>query len=137
MRKKLIAAFAFTAVVCGNAPVALATSSASQKSAQHSPSETQHHPCCPGFHVQMAALLFVMIPPADMPCGDQRPCCAKQGPQNPPAVTPTTKGKRPRSEGVLTAAAEQGLNRPRCIAVQIAGRDYLPSYFVRSTVLRI
>lgn len=136
MRKKLISALVLAAVACWNIPVVLAMPSALQRPIQQE-SKAQGDSCCPRFHVQLAAPLLAVIPPPEMPCGEQRPCCAKQGPQNPPALITTTRVERPKARTAPTNTAGEKPQFEPAGAQQGSAKKFLPSYFVRSTVLRI
>ncbi len=84
-----------------------------------------------------AAMLVTAISPA-MPCGDEHPCCAKRAPESPASLPAVTEVLRP---GVLEMAAQIsdpafGL-RNDAFKSLAASEFPLPSYFPRSTVLRI
>lgn len=136
MRKRLIAAWLLATLACWNVPVALAMPGAPQKARQQA-SEAQDHSCCPRFHMQLAAPLFVVIPPAQMPCDDQHPCCAKQGPENPPALTTVTRVERPKAHVVVASTTSQKPQTDAGVVERSFAAKFLPSYSVRSTVLRI
>jgi hypothetical protein len=136
MKKRLIATWLLASLACWNVPVTLAMPAASQKTSQQA-SEAQDHSCCPRFHMQLAARFFVVIPPAQMPCDDQHPCCAKPGPENPPALTAVTRVERPKAHVAVASATPQNLQTECGVVRRSFPTKFLASYSVRSTVLRI
>ena len=139
MKKRLNAALVLTALAGWSVQGALAASSSSiaEKSAQQAAVSEQDHSCCPGVHSRFVPPLFVKPGPASMPCGEQHPCCAKQGPENPPSLPATTKLAAPGFDGVLTAIADQDRDDATLVGTEASARNLLRSYSARSTVLRI
>jgi len=141
MKEKFIAAVVLASLALWSVPAAFAStlhpgSSISEKPAEQIASGRDHS-CCPGFHSRIVLPLFVTPAPAEMPCGDQHPCCAKPAPQNSPALPAAGPTVRPGSEGAPVAIADQyGDGRAR-IAAEATGRNPFQPYSVRSTVLRI
>jgi hypothetical protein len=141
MTKRLIAAVVLASLACWSVPVALASSAQigsmmAQKSAAQPASSAHDHACCPGIHSRFVPPVFVMPPPADIPC-DQHPCCAKQAPQNPPALPAASRTLRPGSDGAPVTVAEHKLGvRIRPLAEGTSNSPFQIS-FIRSTVLRI
>src|SRR6266568_295718 len=136
MKKRFIAALVLTVLAVWSVPGALAASSSSmaQKSGQQA--GEQDHSCCPGVHSRFVPPLFVKPGPASMPCGEQHPCCAKQGPENPPSLPATTKLAAPGFGGVLTAIGDQHRDDAMPVGTHPSAMTLLRSYSARSTVLR-
>lgn len=143
MRNRFIAAVVLASLACSSVPASFASakSSASLNShrpSQPSPSAAQHHSCCPGFHSSFVDQLFVELSPVpEMPCGDRHPCCERQAPQNPPALTAALRVERPRSQSESARVADPNVSCGTDIAADTSEISFFPSYFVRSTVLRI
>jgi hypothetical protein len=140
MTKRLIAAVVLASLACWSIPVALASSVQisvmAQKSAAQPASGAHDHSCCPGIHSRFVPPLFVAPSPADVPC-DRHPCCAKQAPQNPPALPAASRTLRPGSDGVPVTVAEHKLGiRTRSLAGITSSSPFQISS-IRSTVLRI
>ena len=94
------------------------------------------HSCCPKVHSRFVPPVFVKPGPASMPCGDQHPCCAKPGPENPPSLPATTRLAAPGSDGMVVAIADQLRDEATLVAMLASDRNPLRSYSARSTVLR-
>jgi len=141
MKNRCIAVLLLASLIGWSMPVAFASPAkplpqAAQESVRHSDSSGHSHACCPGAHSLLDPVLLVNAEPAAMPCGDEHPCCAKSGPHNPPTLPGTTKIARPDSEGSLATISEHcRAGRTRITAETSV--NVFPSYFERSTVLRI
>lgn len=90
------------------------------------------HACCPGGHSAFGLPIYAS--PAAMPCGGQRPCCAKQSPAK-PALLALNQENRPGLESAPIQTSDGARNDRSSAAVTSAGLS--PSLFLRSTVLRI
>ena len=141
MTKRLIAAVLLASLACWTVPVALASSAQTgsmmaQKSAAKPASSAPDHACCPGIHSRLVPPVFVMPSPAEIPC-DQHPCCAKQAPQDPPALPAASRTLRPGSDGAPVKVAEHELGvRTRTLA-EVTNSSPFQISSIRSTVLRI
>lgn len=139
MTKRFIAAAVLASLALWSVPASLAStqpgSSISEKPAEQIAS-AHDHSCCPGFHSRIVLPLFVAPAPAEMPCGEQHPCCAKQTPQNLPALPAASPTVRPGSEGAPMAIAEQYRDGRTRITAEAAGSNPFQPYSLRSTVLR-
>jgi hypothetical protein len=139
MMKRLIAALVLTALAGWSVPGSLAASSSSiaEKSGQQAAASEHDHLCCPGVHSRFVPPLFVKPGPASVPCGEQHPCCAKPGSENPPSLPANTKLTAPGSDGTLVAIADQDRDDRTLVGTQASGRNPLRAHSARSTVLRI
>jgi hypothetical protein len=133
MKSRFIAALMLAMLALGSVPRAWAASS----SATQAKSAAGHdHSCCPKVHSRFVPPVFVKPGPASMPCGDQHPCCAKQGPENPPSLPATTRLAAPGSDGMVVAIADQLRDEATLVAMLASDKNPLRSYSARSTVLR-
>jgi hypothetical protein len=147
MKKRLIAAVVLASLACWSVPGALAAASdafsrtvqtpAQPSSSSSNSSGTHDHSCCHGARPKFVVPLFVSLTPVQMPCGDQHPCCAKHGSENSPALTASTRIERPRLESSLASVTKQFPKAGTGVATEIRGNNFLPSYAIRSSVLRI
>jgi len=140
MKKRFIAAVVLASLTLWGVPAAFAStlqpgSSISEKPAEQIAS-AHDHSCCPGFHSRIVLPPFVTPAPAEMPCGEQHPCCAKPAPQNSPALPSASPTVRPGSEGAPMAVAYQYRDGRTRIAAGAAGNNPFQQYSVQSTVLR-
>jgi len=140
MRKKVIAALVLASLAVWSVPVSFASAKRSAplnyNGRQPSPAAAQHHSCCPGFHSPFVEQLFAELAPVpEMPCGDQHPCCARQVPENPPALTAASRVERPGSQSDFVSVTNPNASRGGAIAVETSG--FFPPHFARSIVLRI
>jgi len=140
MKKRFIAAVVLASLALWSAPIAFASpmqpeTSTAQKPVEPS-SSTNVPDCCPGVHSRFVPPLAVIPSPAEVPC-EQHPCCAKQAPQNSPALPAASARVRPRSEGVPVAIAEQHRDDRPGVTAEATGSNPFRLYSVRSTVLRI
>lgn len=141
MKKRFIAAVVLASVGLWSVPVALASPPQSRSSTEQKlahPSSAGHdHSCCPGVTSRFVPPLFVAPAPASIPCGDEHPCCANPGPENPPSLPAATASARPGSEAVPAAIADRHHDGRAHMAAAVSGTNSFPSYSARSTVLRI
>ncbi len=72
-----------------------------------------------------------------MPCNEQHPCCARQGPTNPSSLPAASKNSRADSQDVAPVVAHEKFKLPLRIAMADCRGSSRRSYFERSTVLRI
>lgn len=141
MKKRFIAAIVLASLAEWSVPVAFASaplsrSSTSEKSAQQT-AATHDASCCPGVPSRFEPPVFVTAAPAEMPCGEQHPCCAKPAPPNSPGLPAPNSTVRRGSDGAPVTIADQHRDgRPR-IAAGTSGSNPFQPYSVRSTVLRI
>lgn len=141
MKKRCIAALVVVALAWWSVPVALASPTqahpfASPEPDQRAAPKAHDHSCCPGLHSLFATLALVRVAPAAMPCGDQHPCCTKQGPDNLPSLPAATRVVRPDSHDLAATLREDKHYVRNCIDEK-PSIDLFQSYFERSTVLRI
>lgn len=92
------------------------------------------HSCCPRQHFAFALPIFVSPAPANMPCGGQSPCCAKQAPAK-PALLAVNQHERPALEIAPVGRNDQAPNHRTDTAPNSSSLP--PSLFLHSTVLRI
>lgn len=142
MRKRFIAAVVLASLTYWSVPASFASAKSSAFPNSHRPvppppSEAQHHSCCPGFHSPFVEqLVEELLPVPEMPCGERHPCCARQAPQNPPALTAASRVERPRSQSKVAVAAFK-VSCGKNISAETSDAFPFPSYLVKSTVLRI
>ena len=142
MKKRLIAAVVLVSLALMNVPVALAFPlqagpSTTAKPVEPAASLGHDHSYCRRVHAKFVPMLFVTPAPAGMPCSDQHPCCAKPGPEDPPALPAASKSVRSSSEAApVTVADGHRDGRIRTAATTMSGDAFQP-YSTRSTVLRI
>jgi hypothetical protein len=105
--------------------------------ANQTPSRVHGHSCCPHIQIRFAPPLFVMPAPAAMPCGEQHPCCARQGHENPQSLPAASTSSRPDGNGVSIPIADQRRDNRTRTAAEVEGSNPFQSYCTRSTVLRI
>src|SRR5580765_7879835 len=106
MKSRFIAALMLATLALCSAPAAWAAPSSSDTDKTNQ-AAGQDHSCCPRGHSRFVPPVFVKPAPASMPCGDQHPCCAKQGPENSPSLPATTRLAEPGSDTVVVAIADQ------------------------------
>ncbi|HEX4785634.1 MAG TPA: hypothetical protein VH350_14930 [Candidatus Sulfotelmatobacter sp.] len=139
MTKKLIGALLLALLALGNTPLALATpllqSGLGTRTGQQASSNPHNHSCCPDAPARFA--LLIVTPVSTMPCGEQHPCCAKQVPENPPALPIATSTQKPNPSGVPMAMADQTQGSRAPISAESAGSNPFHAYSGRNTVLRI
>lgn len=138
MRERFIAAMVLASLVWSCVPMLAMMPAAAMPHASphHAAAGTHDHSCCPGVHSQRVPPIFVKAAPGGMPCDEQHPCCARQGPENPPSLPATTRS-RPDSHAVAAIVADHSRVSPARIAVTGFGRATWQPQFERSTVLRI
>ena len=141
MKKRVIAVVMLASLWCGAASGAFAFSmlrSNAQEAGEPSPSSPHKHSCCPGVHPPLTLALFETSTAPAMPCGNEHPCCAKRAPQS-PASRPAVYGS-PRPGGLEMAVSGAEVvadSRVNIGSRGVGDESFLPSYFARSTVLRI
>lgn len=142
MKRKLIGVLALLAL--GNTPLTLATpllhSGPATRTREQAVSSPHKHSCCPNAQERFVPLMLVPLivtPVSTMPCGEQHPCCAKQTPENPPALPIATSTQRPNPSGAPTAIADQNQGSRARIPVEVAGTNPFQAYSGRITILRI
>jgi hypothetical protein len=141
MKRRLIVAIVLASLGVWSVPVTLASplpsgSSTAKKPSQQSSASMHDHSCCPGIPSQFVPPLFVTPAPV-LPCGNQHPCCAKQGPENPPSLPAATASARPGSEVMGATIANQHHDGRVRLAAEVLGTNLFQSCSLRSTVLRI
>lgn len=137
MKTRLIAALVLASLAWSNVPVMWAMMPAATQTASQGAAGAHDHACCPGLHLQLVPPIFVKRGPGGMPCDDQHPCCARQGPENPSSLPAVTNISRPDSYGSTAVfPAHTGVSSA-CGAVIEFGGAPPRSYFERSRVLRI
>lgn len=139
--KRCIAALVLAALAWWSVPVVFASPKQPhplvvQEPDQQSAPKAHDHSCCPGAHSVFDSLAFVGAAPAAMPCGDQHPCCTKQGPDNPSSLPAVTRIVCPDSQGPAATLRD---NKPdvRTRINRETSIDLFRTYSVRSMVLRI
>jgi hypothetical protein len=92
------------------------------------------HDCC-AHQKGFPTIAAIPVQPADMPCGDEQPCCVRPVPQNVPNL-PTGNGQRPPAEQIRAFRVDASLAPDRIVAASENPRTPRdPSQL--STVLRI
>jgi hypothetical protein len=140
MKHRFIAALLLASLALSSVPVSLASSlaagsSTAVKPAEPSSSNPHDHSCCPGVHSTFVPPVYVKLAPADLPC-DEHPCCVKPGPENPPSLPAATRLARPDLQGTLATLPDHLTNTLNRVTSETSS-NFIPTYSVRSTVLRI
>jgi hypothetical protein len=139
MKKMFIGALVLASATLGNVPLASSLQfhpGTTVTTAGQGVSNSHNHACCPDAHSRFALPLLLVLAPAT-PCGDEHPCCAKQGPVNPPSLPIATRMERPVPDGVLAASADQAHDPRAHFAGTLSGGNPFQPYSLRTTVLRI
>jgi len=109
---------------------------ASQRASAPKPDAIQHHPhdCCE--HRRTFPTAALPAQPAGMPCGNERSCCVRPGPQNVPNLPSACSQQLLSEESRIPAAAASA---PGELRVPFGGDDPLTflDYSVFNTILRI
>jgi len=139
MKTRIIAAVVLASLVCSTVPAAAAAktpdSAHSDQSLDHSPSPD--HSCCPGLHSPLTLpTLVALMPVSEEPCGDRHPCCARQAPENPSALTSATRIERPEGQTQFASIDEEAVSSGASFLAKTSDKQSFPPYIVRSTVLR-
>lgn len=140
MRNRVVAMLVLTSLTWASIPAILTPAVQPLAVAAQRPAgrhvSGHDHSCCPAIHSQEAMLALVRLAPAAMPCGDQHPCCARQGSDNLPAL-PAKASTRRLGTAELTAALPGHCANSIPVAPAPSPNFLVSSYSVRSTVLRI
>ena len=139
MKNRFTAAVVLASLALWSVPAALASSLQPATSVAEKPvepaSSTHGHDCCPGVHSRFVPPVLV-TPPAEVPC-EQHPCCAKQAPQNSPALPVVSARLRPGSDGGPLTIEERHADGRSRVKPEATCTNPFRLYSVRSTVLRI
>jgi hypothetical protein len=138
VRQRFIAALVLASLSCWSIPFALASSpQADSSSRSQKQKHAADHACCPHLSSRSLPELFVNLAPGRMPCGSEHPCCVKQAPSESPALPATIRIPLPGADQLTVAILDDSSrNRTRSMA-EFSENTPFPSYFERSTVLRI
>jgi len=139
MSSRLIAAAVLASLFGWSVPLAQAWSGPemARTGIASSASSAHDHSCCPGVNSQFVRPIFVNFAPASMPCGDDHPCCAQHGPDNPASLPAVTRIPRFDSQASPVALPGKGSRDHAKTLAATLGSDPLQAYSLRSTVLRI
>src|SRR6266567_1311464 len=127
MKNRFIAALMLACLAMWSVPGAVAASSSSTAQKSGQPVSERNHSCCPSVHSRFVPPLFVKPGPASMPCGEQHPCCARQGPENLPSLPATTRLAGRGSDGVLTTIADHRRDDAMLVGIQASVRKLIRS----------
>jgi hypothetical protein len=140
MKKRLMAVVMLASLWCGAASGAFAALAmyrfSTPQPSQPSPSSAHKHSCCPGLHLLFTPALFVSSTAPAMPCSEH-PCCAKRAPESPASLPALNGALRLGTLALVSQVADPNSDRLANRAIRNLERNFLPSYFTRSTVLRI
>jgi len=112
-------------------------SNAAKTKSQETAETAQNHDCCPKADRSFVSPSLPGIQPSAMPCGEQHPCCAKQVPQESPALPVALQGQRSDSSNSPVVMADHIRDPQNGTFTKAYGTAALPLYSTRSTVLRI
>jgi len=136
MKTRILAAVLIGTLFCSSVPLAMALSQREPDQTVQRTSAAEHdHSCCPGIHLGLPPRLFLKPLEPTIPCGEQHPCCARQGQENPASLPATARSALSFLE--ISAAVLDSTLKAAPVAALRIGASPSPSYSERSTVLRI